>query len=191
MEWINKLKKFDLKKIKKDNLLILLLAGLLLIVIAVPVENKETEKKETVKEAEPVIEETQTDYISVQEAKLKSILSKVEGAGEVEVMITLRASKELIIEKDTPSTVTSSEEEDSTGGKRSSSERTTNETTVYNQDGSGSTSPYVIKEIEPEIEGIIVLAKGGDDPVIAKNISDAILALFRVEAHKIKVMKLN
>lgn len=191
MEWINKLKKFDLKKIKKDNLLILLLAGLLLIVIAVPVENKETEKKETVKEAKPVIEETQTDYISVQEAKLKSILSKVEGAGEVEVMITLRASKELIIEKDTPSTVTSSEEEDSTGGKRSSSERTTNETTVYNQDGSGSTSPYVIKEIEPEIEGIIVLAKGGDDPVIAKNISDAILALFRVEAHKIKVMKLN
>lgn len=191
MEWINKLKKFDLKKIKKDNLLILLLAGLLLIVIAVPVENKETEKKETVKEAEPVIEETQIDYISVQEAKLKSILSKVEGAGEVEVMITLRASKELIIEKDTPSTVTSSEEEDSTGGKRSSSERTTNETTVYNQDGSGSTSPYVIKEIEPEIEGIIVLAKGGDDPVIAKNISDAILALFRVEAHKIKVMKLN
>lgn len=191
MEWINKLKKFDLKKIKKDNLLILLLAGLLLIVIAVPVENKETEKKETVKEAEPVIEETQTDYISVQEAKLKSILSKVEGAGEVEVMITLRASKELIIEKDTPSTVTSSEEEDSTGGKRSSSERTTNETTVYNQDGSGSTSPYVIKEIEPEIEGIIVLAKGGDDPIIAKNISDAILALFRVEAHKIKVMKLN
>lgn len=191
MEWINKLKKFDLKKIKKDNLLILLLAGLLLIVIAVPVENKETEKKETVKEAEPVIEETQTDYISVQEAKLKSILSKVEGAGEVEVMITLRASKELIIEKDTPSTVTSSEEEDSAGGKRSSSERTTNETTVYNQDSDGSTSPYVIKEIEPEIEGIIVLAKGGDDPVIAKNISDAILALFRVEAHKIKVMKLN
>lgn len=191
MEWINKLKRFDLKKIKKDNLLILLLAGLLLIVIAVPVENKETEKKETVKETEPVIEETQTDYISIQEAKLKSILSKVEGAGEVEVMITLRASKELIIEKDTPSTVTSSEEEDSTGGKRSSSERTTNETTVYNQDGSGSTSPYVIKEIEPEIEGIIVLAKGGDDPVIAKNISDAILALFRVEAHKIKVMKLN
>ena len=51
--------------------------------------------------------------------------------------------------------------------------------------------PYVTKEVLPKVEGVLVVAEGGDDPRVISDISDTVMALFRVEAHKIKVMKRN
>lgn len=194
MEWKNKLHKLDFKNIKKDNLLIILLAGILLVIIALPTTNSNTKEKTTNSSEVTTTEQDATEttsYISEQEKRLEEVLSKVQGVGEVEVMITLKSSKELIVEKDTPTTSSTSKEEDAEGGNRNTTDKTATEVTVYEQDNSGSSIPYVVKELEPEIEGIIVIAKGGDDPVIIKNISDAVLALFQVEVHKIKVMKMN
>ncbi|RDY30394.1 hypothetical protein [Lachnotalea glycerini] len=195
MEWKIKLPKlkFNLKNMKKDNYIIILLVGVLLIVIALPVsDNKDKEEKAGVESLTNNEEETQVlTYVDEQEKRLGEILSQVQGVGDVKVMITLKSSKELIVEKDTPTTSQTSLEEDAEGGKRNTTDKTTTEATVYEQDNNGDSSPYVVKELEPEIEGIIVIAKGGDDPVVAKNISEAVLALFHVEAHKIKVMKMN
>ena len=41
----------------------------------------------------------------------------------------------------------------------------------------------------PEIEGVLVIAEGGENAVVIQNITEAIQALFGVEAHKIKIMK--
>lgn len=200
MEWKNKLQeiKLNFKNMKKDNFIIVLLVGILLIVIVLPTsdrsskEGNENEKVPSVSETTSNQNDTQTlSYVEEQEKRLETILSRVQGVGEVNVMITLKSSKELIVEKDTPATSSSTQEEDAEGGKRNTTDKSTTEATVYQQDNNGGSSPYVVKELEPEIEGIIVIAKGGDDPVVAKNISDAILALFHVEAHKIKVMKMN
>ena len=50
-------------------------------------------------------------------------------------------------------------------------------------------SPYISKEMTPEIEGVLVIAEGGENAVVIQNITEAIQALFGVEAHKIKIMK--
>lgn len=42
-----------------------------------------------------------------------------------------------------------------------------------------------------KITGVLVSAEGADDPVTARNIQQAVMALFQVEAHKIKVMKMK
>lgn len=199
MEWIEKFKSLNFRNFKRDNLIIMLLVGVLLIVIALPIGNSkettetQTESNETITDNETSLDEdSQTDdYTARLEAKLEKILNEVEGVGKVKVMITLQSSKELIVEKDTPSESVTTTEEDSEGGTRSTTERTTNESTVYEQGEDQSSTPYVVKELEPEIEGIVVIAEGGDDPVIVNNISDAIMALFGIEVHKIKVMKMN
>lgn len=192
MNWMNKLKELDFKNMKKDNLLIALLAGLLLIVIALPAGSKKNTADKAEPAAEPVKEESvRQDYVKEQEERLEKALGKVSGVGEVEAMITLKASRELIVEKDTPATSSDTAETDSSGGTRSTTERITTEGTVYTQGSDGSSIPYVVKELEPEIEGIMIIAKGGDDPVTAKQITEAVMALFKVEVHKIKVMKMN
>lgn len=182
------------KKLKKDQLVIMLLIGVLLIIIVLPTETKEEEKKETepgVSQAESETTLTETDYITILEEKLKRALSKVDGVGNVEVMITLKSSGEKVVEKDIPNTRSEVTETDSEGGERITKESTSTETTVYTQGGDGTTSPYVIKELEPQIGGVIVIAQGGGNPVTVQNISEAIKALFEVEVHKIKVMKMN
>ena len=111
--------------------------------------------------------------------------------GKVRVMITLKSTKEKVVEKDDQSTSNAIEESDKEGGSRNTRESTSNRTSIYSQEENGKQSPYVSKEIEPEISGILVIAEGGDNAQTAENITESVMALFQVEAHKIKVMKMS
>lgn len=130
-----------------------------------------------------------SDYEAYLEEKTARTLQYVEGVGEVKVMITLKSSAQKIIEKDQQSSSQTTEEEDSQGGTRTSNDISSDRTSIYEQNSDGSQSPYVSKELLPEIEGVVVIADGGDNAVVVQNITEAVQALFGVEAHKIKIMK--
>ena len=121
----------------------------------------------------------------------RQALQCVEGVGNVKVMITLKSSEENVVEKDQQSDGQSVEEEDSQGGKRMTKETSSDKTSIYEQKSDGTQVPYVSKKLSPEVEGVIVIADGGDNAVVVQNITGAIQALYGVEAHKIKVMKRN
>lgn len=187
-----------IKRPKKDQLVIILLFGVLLLVIAIPVEpGKEKQgEKETVQEGESALEGTKEilsadSYERQQEERLKEVLEKVEGVGRAEVMITLHASSQKVVEKDAPSRSQRVEESDSQGGNRTTQENEREETTVYEEGNDGIRTPYVIQELEPMVEGVIVIAEGGGNPAVKQNILEAVQALFPVEAHKIKIMKME
>ena len=128
-------------------------------------------------------------YEEYLEKRTEETLRHVEGVGEVEVMITLRSTGQKIVEKDQQSSSQSTEETDSAGGTRSTEESSSDKTSVYEQGTDGAQIPYVTKEISPEVEGVVVIADGGDNAVVVRNITEAVQALFGVEAHKIKIMK--
>lgn len=130
-----------------------------------------------------------SDYEAYLEEKTARTLRYVEGVGEVKVMITLKSGAQKIIEKDQQSSSQTTEEADSQGGTRTSNDISSDKTSIYEQNSDGSQSPYVSKELLPEIEGVIVIADGGDNAVVVQNITEAVQALFGVEAHKIKIMK--
>lgn len=171
---------FEIRKIKKDKWLIILLVGLLLVVIAMPVsdiKSDQTQDEQQVQKAENASEDTYTDA-------LENALAKVEGVGNVKVMITLASSSEKVVEKDQE--MTSEVQEGESGGKNTSS----SETAVY-ANGNGEETPYVKQELSPRIEGVLVIADGGDNAIVIENITEAVQALFGVDTHKIKVMKHN
>ena len=95
--------------------------------------------------------------------------------------------------EDTESDQETVTEEDSQGGIRQSSKTSKKENTVYRTDSEsnsqGSGSPYVSKELSPKIEGVVVIADGGENAVVKENISSAVQALFDIEPHKIRIMK--
>lgn len=164
---------------KKNQWLIILLVGILLVVIALPTSNDKETEKTTASETE-VTEIYTDDYADKMERKVAKILQNIEGVGNVKVMITLKESTEKVVEKDVESSRSESGQDvDISSG----------ESTVYSDTGSSGQEPYVSKEISPAVEGVLVIADGGDNSVIVKNITEAIQALFNVETHKIKVMK--
>ena len=175
-----------LKNVRRDQWIVLLLAGVLLIVISLPVENGAEEEAQAETEAEGGTQES----VYEMERRLEDILSKLDGAGKVSVMIHWQESGEKIVEKDTAS-VSRTTQEDGDGTARSTLEEEARPETVYGKSSGGSETPYVTKELTPQIAGVLVLAQGADSAVVKKDITDAVMALFGLEAHKIKVMKMN
>ena len=195
----NLLHKINIKNIKKDNLIILFLLGVLLLIIFIPAKSKnENEKVQDAKVNKSVTaseiakgDTTEDSYEEKLEKRLESVLRQVEHVGDVKVMITLKSSEERIVEKDIPTDRSSIVEADSEGGSRTTTESSSTEETIYATGENGETSPYVVKELEPEIEGVLIIASGADNPQVVQDITDAVHALFSVEVHKIKVMKMN
>lgn len=208
----------------KNNLLIIVLLGVLFMVIAIPVDtagtggksasgrndNSSYQTKNTgtgyqaggtaaytaAGDGTAGYDETagtgyvweQEQYIKEMEAKAESLLSGVNGAGQVKVMITLRASSEQVVEKDMPVTRSQTSEQDSQGGSRMVSEFATEDATVYRK-GNGYEEPYVVKTLSPSVEGVVVVAEGAGNGEVSKNLSEAVQILFGVEAHRVKVLK--
>ena len=170
--------------------MILLLVGLLLLVAVFPVPEEGGGDKSTSSGNDQDLASSDADaYGAYLEQKTAQTLENVEGVGKVTVMITLKSSGQKVVEKDRSSTNQTTDEEDSSGGTRVTEDSSSDQTSVYEQNSDGSQSPYISKELSPEIEGVVVIADGGDNAVVVRNITEAVQALFGVEAHKIKIMK--
>ncbi len=184
-------KKLSLKEIGLPRLLILLFAGVILIFLSLSEaasgqKGQKDSKDETTKEV--TVEEGKNRGLSEYEKRLTEVLSKVEGVGHVEVMITEKESKELVVLKDKPYTQETLNETDQSGGTRMSSSAKSEEETVLSGGSSSAGTPFVTKEVAAKVEGVLVIAEGGADGKVAANITAAVQALFGVEAHKIKVL---
>lgn len=197
------------EKLTKDNFLILLLAGILLLVIVWPVKdenkNENTAAKSSQWDSKEGIMDLQSDlslnksestqmagnewyaYVSYLEDSLEGLLGTMDGVGRVKVMITLKNSGEAVVEKDKNTSRSNTTEVDSAGGSRNTADISNEEETVYEK----SDTPYVTKRLAPTVEGVLVSAEGGGNDRTVQNITEAIQALFGVESHKIKVVKMN
>ena len=171
------------KWFSRDNLLLLVLLGVLLFVIALPVKKEDSGKGQEKENAAAMLEEL-TAYL---EEKLKKMLEAVQGLGEVEVMVTLESSEEKIVEKDMTAERSNTEEQDAAGGARTVNASNTEYRTIYREDTGGD--PFVVKTITLKVEGVLVVAEGAGKGNMAGEITQIIQALFGVEAHRIKVLE--
>ncbi|MCM1135887.1 MAG: stage III sporulation protein AG [Clostridium sp.] len=199
-------------KFTRDNFLIIILAGVLLLVIVWPVEEKnEKSSDKSVQwdsESDRIGLQTDSaasgeggsysgdgnissgDYAARLEQSLERILSTMDGVGKVKVMVTLKDSGEAVVEKDVSKTRDGITEVDAAGGSRNTTNITDSEQTRYqNGEGSGGV-PYVKQVLTPRVEGVAVSAEGGGNAQTVRNITEAIQALFGIEAHKIKIVKM-
>lgn len=192
----SKKKPLTIKEIGLPKIITLIAVGIFLLVLSVPgLFDMNTEKKESTSDTISMTNtQRSTDatsvYVENMEQELENALRKVDGIGDVEVMLTVKSSKEQVALKDGNNSQTSNSETDSQGGSRVESDTSKSEETVMSQSGSGETSPYVVKELCPEVEGVLVIARGGDNAKIISEINSAVQVLFDVPAHKIKVMKM-
>lgn len=177
---------------KKEQLLISVLLLGLFLVIMMPVKETD-EMKETQKTEEETLPQTPAEEAAAKqmERQLVETLSQVEGVGEVKAAVTLETSGKRVVEKDVPVSTSDTSQTQGGGESQESFSSDSQEETVYERDSDGNETPYVVQETTPEIRGVVVVAKGGGDPVIQRQIQEAVMALFHVEAHKIKVMKMK
>lgn len=185
---MNKLFETFLNKSGKEKITIVILIGILLLVIALPSDKKSTKNEnESVKltESEDNTDDT-SEYEAYIESRLENVLSMVDGVGDVKALVVLKNSKEKIIAADESSKTEITADADGSS-KNTQSKDITN---IY-YDTNSNSQPYVRLENMPEVEGVVIVAKGGGDGVVAAEITSAIEALLGIPAHKIKVLKMS
>lgn len=215
-QWKTWIKEKGLEKyFRRDNLLILVLGGILLVIIALPAkESSGNGKSNTGGESGTAWQQdngspdiawgsetadvadaaqghvTEEEYAAYLEAHLTEILEDMEGVGRVRVMVTIKSSQELVVEKEESASRSSTNEKDAQGGSRVGGQWENGESVVYRTDGSLS-EPYVVKTLKPQVEGVLVVAEGAGTGNINRTITEIVQALFGVEAHKVKVVRME
>ena len=111
----------------------------------------------------------------------------MEGAGKVDVMITLKDTGEKILDKNQP--YESEEETNTEENKESKKNRIQNNQETVLVETEGNTEPIIVRELYPDIEGVVVVCEGGDNSALTVKIKEAVQALFSIDAHKIVVCK--
>jgi len=203
-EWLmDKLRKANFQKLnfsKKTtaNLIIVFCLGLALILIADFYRdiraNRTSEEGifgESTQADIGTSDNNASDYVRRLETDLSSILSKIQDAGRVSVMITLECGAEIIPAKDESTSEKVTNEKDTSGGTRIINEKTTDDKVVFTAAQGGNSKPLIIKEINPEVKGVIVVAEGAKDSKVKLKISRAVQTVLDIPAYKVTVYERN
>lgn len=126
-------------------------------------------------EAQPAPQETQQEDL---EARLETLLSQVEGAGKVQVLLTLETGTAYEYQTDV-------ETKTSGDGLEQSQE------TVLASAGSGAEAPLTVKTTYPVYKGAVVLCQGADSASVRLDIMQAVSSLTGLGSDKITVIKMK
>ena len=157
--------------------LLIFLAGLILLYLGAP-HSQST--------AELSGEQAQLSSVSPQnfdmetfETDLQNKLSLIEGAGQVELLLALEDTEEVVYASDI--------RRSSAGAENDSYEKNL---TVLS-DGNYGEQPVQIKSVCPTFRGAVILCEGGDQTTVRLAIAEAVSAACGLSMDKISVLKMQ
>lgn len=120
------------------------------------------------------------DIVADIEERLADLLSKVEGAGEVSVMVYADTGSEM---------VPAYNNEQDTRNDEKTDGRTTEISENRQLALSGKDEPVILKVIIPQIKGVVVVAEGADDILIKAQLNEAVCTLLGIPEHRVQILK--
>ena len=121
----------------------------------------------------------QEDFsVSALEEKLAETLSKIRGAGEVTVMLTVQGGSRQVLAMDEKST------------RRGDGGSETQSTTVVVSGASAAgNGPVLVQQLYPKFQGALVVCSGGEDAGVRLKLMEAVSALTGLGTDKISICK--
>ena len=109
-----------------------------------------------------------------------------QGAGKVQVMITLESAGETVYARDEQSDTQTTQ--DGSDGVTDRKESYKSEHIIV--DAADGKQPLVETHIEPEVKGVAVVCEGGDDITVIKRITDLVSVVLGLSTNRICVTKM-
>lgn len=139
------------------------------------------EKKENIRENKADVN-TDVELTNNTEEKLKNILEKIEGAGDVDVLIYYSSLGEKIVASDIKKRSEKTEKGD---GAYEITEDDEKSTVIYGN--SSDEKPFITEEKTPKPGGVIVIAEGAGNEKVSYELKEAVKALLGIPPNRIKV----
>lgn len=149
-------------KLKTEYLLIVALIAAIVLAAAFSFGKSSSKNTATVSETDR--------YVSSLENKLQSVISGIKGAGKSSVVITVNGAISSVVAVDEKTV-------------EENGRKTTTVSTVM----SGG-KPVILGEKNPEIAGVLVVAKGADDITVKMAILNAVTVALGVNCNKVQIL---
>ncbi|HOP99379.1 MAG TPA: stage III sporulation protein AG [Acetivibrio clariflavus] len=199
VEYLRKLLKNDKNNKMGENLIILVIIGIIIIIAGSTLFEGEGKKDKKIasNKVEDNIEEKaeEASVVGVNNEKtdleksIEEILSQINGVGKVDVLVTYSSGRQIVPYSDVKKSDEITEEKDSTGGTRKIDHSSYESQIAYEDSGSGAKKPIILKELLPEVKGVVVVAEGANDPLVKESLVNAVKVLLDIPVHKIQVFE--
>lgn len=152
--------------------------GLLMIVLSEIFPNSKVEKG---KDIANTMDNTSYSegFKQRTEKELREIIGKIDGVGEVSLMITLDGTTEYVYAEDVDTET--DEENDSKSNKYK------NEVIIVDSDG--GEKALIKKIVEPKIKGVVIVCSGGGKTEIKERVTKAVSSALNISTNNICVEK--
>lgn len=114
-----------------------------------------------------------TAYVNNLEKTLSEMLTEIDGAGKVKVAISVASGRETVLA--TKTTITQTE----SGTQKEETPIIVNGKTV------------VLKELYPEITGVLIIAEGADSIKVLNKIQQATTSLLNIDINRIEILTMK
>lgn len=146
--------------------LLIVAAGVALMLL--PGTSEDAGEKQTAQNTEDFsLEETQ--------AQMEKLLSRIEGTGKLQLMLTLKSGSRLRL----------AEDQDETANQEETSRRT--ETVTVSR--GGSEDVVITQQMYPIYQGAVVVCQGADQAAVRLAVTEAVSALTGLSSDRITVVK--
>ena len=152
--------------------------GLLMIVLSEIFPNSKVEKG---KDVANTMDNTSYSegFKQRTEKELREIIGKIDGVGEVSLMITLDGTTEYVYAEDVDTET--DEENDSKSNKYK------NEVIIVDSDG--GEKALIKKIVEPKVKGVVIVCSGGGKTEIKERVTKAVSSALNISTNNICVEK--
>ncbi|MDD2585352.1 MAG: hypothetical protein PHT79_03235 [Syntrophomonadaceae bacterium] len=166
---------------KRGKYILVILICLGLLALVWPVTNTEDTKLKVTSDPTPQPGGSNPKTQLCHE--LETILSQINGAGQVDVSMTLSSDGKKTFASNTRDEQRDIEENDSRGIKKKSTEHN-----LVRDLAVSSGNALMVEQEYPEVLGVLVVADGGFRPEVCENLIDATATLLNIPPHKVSVM---
>jgi len=160
-----------------------LFMGLLGVVLIYLSETEYNEQKIT------EVNMTTEQYRISLETSLTELLSQVDGAGKVKLMITLESGEENVYAVQEKS----DSDEQTVMAQRSeqTQRRLSYENEIVMTDEGSTKQPVIEKILQPSVQGVVVVCQGADDITVVSNITSAVSVVLNIPTNRVCVIKMQ
>ena len=157
----------------KSLIVAMLIIAILVIFLSSLVPTQKKENKTTDDQLKTF---SSLEYCAQVENRLKNVLSKVKGIGELDVFVMVESGVSYKYLEET-------ETQESENGVISS------KVTIYETKNGSITSPVVEMEILPKIIGVLIIAEGAKDAKLKVTLSNVVSNILDVDLSKVEVLE--
>lgn len=198
MDMIKRIKEYIAGKDRKkliENAAIAVIIGIIVIIAGSTIfRSSKTDSSQKIQQKSSSADGASQSTLSVGdnlEMKLQSVLSQIQGVGKTDVMITYNTTRENVPAYDINKNQSSTEEKDSEGGTRSIRQEEYDSSVVFEDGSGGGKIPVILKELEPEVKGVLVVAEGAGSIEVRERILNAVAVVLDIPVHKVEIVQMK